>query len=623
MSVINGTNGQDTLTGTNDADEIAGLGGNDVITGSGGNDTIFGDEGNGTGLGLDASPLILNANDIRAGSETATGNNSAQPGDSIIYDNAATLADGTPVSARLILTGTTDRNLSVDMSGGRGSEILLNGAGRGGSRGEQASFRLEFIDPGTGDPVALNSVATFNDIDRVPSGNSRGTEQVQLDAGSFSAFGTSSGTDLNVEQAGGVVTASGGSSTDPGDQDAWFSAQFENRTFIEFTVTARGGGSGYTLSGDLIDDAVITPIEAGNDSVDGGDGNDEIYGQGGDDTLVGGSGNDTLVGGAGNDRLYGNTGDDSLIAGDGSDLLEGGAGNDTLIGGGDNDNLRGGDDADWIVIGTLGNSGVNSTSVDGGSGGDDNDVLDISPLTEAGWSVTSFVRNPETSGNPGFNGQIQLVRGTEGATISYTDIEDFVGTPICFTPGAMIATPKGEVAVEDLRRGDRVFTRDNGIQEIVWTGRSDLSFSRLQDMPEFRPVRVRAGSLGKNLPDRDMWVSPNHRMLVRTDTTQMMFDAHEVLVAAKHLLNQPGFEQEHVERVSYLHVMCTNHELILANGAWSESFQPGDYSLAGLDAEQRNEIFALFPDLRNAAGRAGYTPARRALKRHEAQLLAL
>lgn len=618
MAVINGTNGQDTLTGTNEADEIAGLGGHDVIIGAGGNDTIFGDEGNGTGLGSDASPLILNTDNIRSGSETATGSNTAKPGDSIIYDNAATLADGSPVSARLILTSKTDPNLSVDISGGRGSEILLNGANRSSSRGEEASFRLEFIDPVTGDPVALNSVATFNDIDRV-SGN--GTERVQLDAGSFSAFGTSSDTDLNIAQASGVVTASGGQNTNPNDQDAWFSAQFENRTFIEFTVTARATGSGYTLSGDLIDDAVVTPIEAGNDSVDGADGNDEIYGQGGNDTLAGGAGDDTLLGGTGNDRLFGGAGADSLVAGDGNDLLEGGAGNDTLTGGGDNDNLRGGDDADRIVINSLGSSGVNNTSVDGGSGGDDNDVLDISPLIDAGWSVTNFVRNPETNGNPGFNGQIQLVRGSESANINFTDIESFVGTPICFTPGAMIATPKGEIPVEDLRPGDRVFTRDNGIQDIVWVGRSDLDAARLQQSPKFCPIRIRAGSLGENLPDRDMWVSPNHRMLVRNDLSPLMFDTHEVLVAAKHLLGQPGFVQEAVASVSYLHVMCIHHEVILANGAWTESFCPGDYSVAGLDTAQRSELLALFPEMRTTAGLAEYVPARRTLKRHEARVL--
>lgn len=620
MAVINGTNGQDTLTGTNNADEIAGLGGDDVISGLDGNDTIFGDAGNGTGLGIDAGPLVLNVDNIRPGSETSTGNNNAQVGDSVIYDDVATLSDGSSVSARLVLTAKTDLRLPVDLSGGRGAEILLNQPGFSSQRGEEASFRLEFIDPVTGDPVTINSVATFNDIDRVFN---NGTEKVQLEAGSFSAFGTSPTTDLTVMQSDGVVAAFGGRNTDPADQDAWFSAQFENRSFVEFTVSARATQSGYTLSGDLIDGAVVTPIVEGNDRLDGGEGDDVLYGQGGNDTLIGGPGDDTLLGGTGNDQLFGGDGDDSLVAGDGNDQLFGGAGNDTLVGGGDNDNLSGGDDADLFVINMLGSSGVNNTTVNGGSGGDDNDVLDISPLIDAGWSVTNFVRNPENNGNPGFNGQIQLVRGGESANINFTDIEGFVGTPICFTPGVMIATPKGEVAVEDLRPGDRVFTRDNGIQDIVWTGRSDLAAERLRRMPQFCPIRIRAGSLGKNLPDRDMWVSPNHRMLVCSDTTQMMFDAHEVLVAAKHLLNQPGFVQEATPGVSYLHVMCAHHEVILANGAWTESFQPGDYSLAGLDMGQRDELYALFPALRSAAGLADYAPARLSLKRHEAQVLTL
>ena len=48
----------------------------------------------------------------------------------------------------------------------------------------------------------------------------------------------------------------------------------------------------------------------------------------------------------------------------------------------------------------------------------------------------------------------------------------------CFAPGTLIATPKGEVPVENLRAGDRVITRDNGIQEIRWTGLRALKIGR-------------------------------------------------------------------------------------------------------------------------------------------------
>lgn len=47
---------------------------------------------------------------------------------------------------------------------------------------------------------------------------------------------------------------------------------------------------------------------------------------------------------------------------------------------------------------------------------------------------------------------------------------------ICFKPVTMIVTPSVIRRVETLRAGDRVFPRDNVIQDILWTGRHTLTF---------------------------------------------------------------------------------------------------------------------------------------------------
>ncbi|MEM8578249.1 MAG: Hint domain-containing protein [Pseudomonadota bacterium] len=634
MANITGTNSADTIPGTNENDTIQGLGGNDLISGEGGNDsilggdgadTIFGDVGEGTAQGQDATPLTLNINNLE--SETSSGSR-AQPGDSAVYRDVAQLEDGTQVWGRLVLVSKSDSAMTVDLARGRGSEILLNGNGTG----DTADFRFEFFDPTTGDPVALNSVATFNDIDRNSSPQDR--EAIILEKSSFSAFATAPGTSLNVTQTATTVTAAGTEGNTPSDQDAWFSAQFENRTFIEFTLEARTSNSGFTFSGDLIDGAVVTPIEAGNDTIEGGEGRDVIFGQGGNDSLSGGDDNDvieggegndridggmgadTLIGGAGNDNIQGGTGNDSIEAGAGNDNVDGGAGKDTIIGGGDNDNLRGGDDEDLIRL-TLADANVTNTTVDGGSGGNDFDRLDLSQLIAEGWTVTNVVRNPESNGNPGFNGQIQLQRGGQFANINFSDIEAI----ICFTPGTRIATKRGEVRVEDLREGDGVFTRDNGIQPVRWVGRRDLSGGELSAIPSFQPVLIRHGALGRGLPERDMLVSPNHRMLIASDLAEVMFEEREVLVAAKHLTGLDGVDQVQAGGVSYIHLMFDAHEVILADGTWTESFQPGDHSMRSLGAAQRDEIVALFPELETIAGLDAFGAARRSLKRHEATLL--
>lgn len=141
------------------------------------------------------------------------------------------------------------------------------------------------------------------------------------------------------------------------------------------------------------------------------------------------------------------------------------------------------------------------------------------------------------------------------------------------------------------------------------------------DAPHLKPVLIRAGSLGEGLPERDMLVSPNHRMLVSNDKTALYFEENEVLVAAKHLVDNKGVRTVETLGTSYLHFMFDHHEVVLANGAWTESFQPGDQSLKGLGNAQRAEIFEIFPELKGEAGVEGYKAARKTLKRHEARLL--
>ena len=210
-----------------------------------------------------------------------------------------------------------------------------------------------------------------------------------------------------------------------------------------------------------------------------------------------------------------------------------------------------------------------------------------------------------------FNGQIDYV--------ALYDAE-IVVVP-CFTPGTLIATPEGERAVEDLKVGDRVITRDNGIQPIRWVGRRELSVAELAAASHLNPVRIKAGALGHGLPERDMLVSPNHRVLVSNDRTALYFEEREVLVAAKHLVGMEGIDIVDEPSVTYIHFMFDQHEVVLSDGAWTESFQPGDMSLAGVGTAQRDEIYELFPELAGAEGVEAYQSARRALKKHEARLV--
>ncbi|KIN60886.1 Type I secretion target repeat protein [Sulfitobacter noctilucae] len=620
MAIINGTSNNDTLQGTAENDQIAagagqdlvsGEGADDLINGGAGNDTLFGDAGVGTAAGQDATPITLNYADRAANTGTT-----ADAGDSVIYRNVAQLEDGTQIDGRLVLVSTTNDDMRIDLTGGTGFEILLNTASQSQFAGETATFRLEFFDPATGEAVALNSTGTFNDLDRNSPGDQ---ESVTIDAGSFTAFGTSADTSLAVTTSGGTINAAGTEANNPTDQDAWFSAEFENREFIEFTLETRSSRSGFTLSGDLIEDGVVTPIEAGNDTLLGGDGQDVLLGQGGDDSLEGEAGNDeldggegadTLLGGSGQDALDGGAGADSLEGGEGDDTVSGGAGEDTITSGPGNDQALGGADSDLFLFAAGGNHQI--------LGGEDADGLDVDRIDLTGIDRNSYRL---IQGEPE-EGRIEFLdsNGNVIGRTNYAEIEEVV---ICFTPGTRIATKRGEKPVQQLKAGDMVFTRDNGPQPLRWIGRRNLQRQDLTQMPQYCPILIRAGALGRGMPVRDMMVSPNHRMLITSELAEMMFGESEVLVAAKHLTGLDGVDAAPVSKVSYIHMMFDRHEVILADGTWAESFLPGEHAMAGIQNDQRQEILDLFPELVDVQGLNNFEAARRLLKAHEAHLLML
>ncbi len=192
----------------------------------------------------------------------------------------------------------------------------------------------------------------------------------------------------------------------------------------------------------------------------------------------------------------------------------------------------------------------------------------------------------------------------------------------CFTPGTKIATLKGEVLVENLVAGDKLVTRDSGIQEIRWTGQKKVDWRIMTANPHLKPVLVRQGSLGNDLPERDLMISPNHRVLVANERTALQFEEPEVLVAAKHLIGGMAVRSIDSIGTTYIHFLFDRHEVVLSDGIWTESFQPTDTSLKGFGNSQRAEIYEIFPDLATAQGRASFGSARKTLTKKEASVLA-
>lgn len=633
---IDGGQGNDTLYGGDGDDSISGDYGDDVLYGGAGNDWLRGSFGNDTfysgsndgddyewgGFGDDTFIVLDHFGNDQIDAE----NEGETNGDTIDLSAVTTdlhidMTNG--VSGNGSFTDGTDTTTFIDveniiLSSAVDTIVLADGSGSDRVQAFQAP-----LDNGDG---------TFTGIDQLDvSGVTRDYGTTPVNTSDVAVTDDGSGNAVLTFPGGENITLIGVSPASLATPAALEAIGIPPLSDGIVSGTAAGDFifSGYTgdNDGDFIDnndahlpgetgDDDIVQAGDGDDTIYAGFGNDEIYGEAGNDTAFGGTGNDTLDGGTGNDTLYGDDGDDNIRGGAGDDVLYGGTGNDSISGDAGNDTiygapgdytLFGGDDADTFHAGAVTAGGF----VDGGEGGVDNDTLD---LTGAGPLYVNYdAANPE-SGTVDFLDAF----GNVASTMQFQNIETVIP---CFTPGTLIRTENGNRPVETLKEGDRIVTRDNGIQTIRWVGHKHLNRKTLKNAPKLRPIFLRKGALGNGLPKRDMMLSPNHRILFANPRTELYLGESEVFVAAKHLIHNRGTKRLDVPEVTYIHFMFDRHEVVMSNGCWSESFQPGDQSLRGIDSSQREELFQLFPELRQVDGVAAYEASRVTIKKHEARFV--
>ncbi len=190
-------------------------------------------------------------------------------------------------------------------------------------------------------------------------------------------------------------------------------------------------------------------------------------------------------------------------------------------------------------------------------------------------------------------GNLTDVGGNDAAVISTTNNQIEV---VCFASGTLIETGGGrQVEVERLRVGDCVMTADHGLKQIRWIGRQLIAADVLAVENRLRPIRIRKDALGDGTPTRDLRVSPQHRILVRSRIAERMFGQPEVLIAAKHLTALPGIDvMDDGADVEYHHILLDAHEVVMANGAASESFFLGPQAMKTVSEQDRGIIRSLW-----------------------------
>jgi hypothetical protein len=185
----------------------------------------------------------------------------------------------------------------------------------------------------------------------------------------------------------------------------------------------------------------------------------------------------------------------------------------------------------------------NHSGVAPADGGDLGDWLTTTPYTADSYNDDS---QPDVS-NPVTATDLQLMQ-----IIGY-DV-------VCFCRGTLILTERGEVPVEELAVGDRAVTLSGIAKPIVWIGTGRQLVTRTNRLA--RPIVVRRGALADNVPHSDLRLTHGHALYLKG-----------ALIPVENLVNHRSIAwDDRAQVVEYYHVELANHDVLIANGAPSESY---------------------------------------------------
>jgi hypothetical protein len=142
---------------------------------------------------------------------------------------------------------------------------------------------------------------------------------------------------------------------------------------------------------------------------------------------------------------------------------------------------------------------------------------------------------------------------------------------VCYVKGTLILTKNGWKPIEEIKEGTKVLTKgkiqklkhvdiyaETQFMPVLWASKFKVTASNGKSYP----ICIKKDALGENIPFKDLYVSPNHGLLINGKR-----------VVAKKLINETTIYQDKTWKdVEYYHLECDKHCAIFANGALSESY---------------------------------------------------
>jgi len=166
-----------------------------------------------------------------------------------------------------------------------------------------------------------------------------------------------------------------------------------------------------------------------------------------------------------------------------------------------------------------------------------------------------------------------------------------------FPRGTLIATSEGACAVEDLRPGMKLETKEHGAQELIWIGSMMLvPQAPVADPAQVRMMRVSPDRFGLSRPAGDLMVGPGARLLHFPDVLRDDEVRGQVYTPFTEFADgDTVFEITPPSAIELFHVCLASHATIFAQGLPVETFHPGYYLNDTMGPNKLALFLSMFP----------------------------
>ena len=144
---------------------------------------------------------------------------------------------------------------------------------------------------------------------------------------------------------------------------------------------------------------------------------------------------------------------------------------------------------------------------------------------------------------------------------------------VCFLKGTHILTKTGYKPIEHIKIGDSIYAKGKIMDNETYNIKATPQFKRVKWMGKFvatemntetMPICFKKDCFSPNIPNQDLYVSPNHGIMWNGNK----IPAHKFLSMSLPAI----FQASNIDHIEYYHLELDEHSIIVANGTATESY---------------------------------------------------